>query len=148
MPVASWRLWLLILPLAGCVSLPKDLSSTRPTAHARHRVTLQPLIEPSQTNQTHARDARAGSPVLHAQIEFDGGMPHHVHGLPTRFTSAAYVTNTVRYCRASSTSSAQRAAEQLGTKLFGKKFERAAEIDNDAGVTSRRRLHAAPQLDR
>jgi hypothetical protein len=44
-----------------------------------------------------------------------------------RFSCGAYVTNTVRGVRASSTSSAQRAADAFGEKYFGKGFAQAVE---------------------
>lgn len=51
-------------------------------------VTYESELEPLQINvlhrwTLHLEDA-AGTPVLGAKIEADGGMPEHDHGLPTR----------------------------------------------------------------
>ena len=78
------------LLLAGCMTQPKDLdlALTRPTTHERFVVALRPLVQPVPVNRLHAWEVsvttRAGAPVPNAQIEVDGGMPEHGHGLPTQ----------------------------------------------------------------
>ncbi|MED5621466.1 FixH family protein [Ideonella sp. BN130291] len=81
---------LLIVPLAGCMTPPQELdqSMTRATAQRHYVVAIRPLIEPIAINQMHSWEVKvstpAGTPVQHAQIEVDGGMPQHGHGLPTQ----------------------------------------------------------------
>src|SRR6476620_1008525 len=81
---------LLILPLAGCMTPPVDLdqSMTRATVDRRYVVAIHPLTEPIAINQMHSWEVKvttpSGAPVQHAQIDVDGGMPQHGHGLPTR----------------------------------------------------------------
>jgi hypothetical protein len=54
--------------------------------------------------------------------------------ITVRFSAGAHVTNTVLGVRASSTSSAQRAADAFGEKYFGKGFVKALELrGSDAG---------------
>ncbi len=80
----------LCVHLWGCAAPPPDLdlSSTRPTARGTYVVALRPLAEPVPLNRLHAWEVRvtspAGAPVVHADIEVDGGMPQHGHGLPTQ----------------------------------------------------------------
>ncbi len=75
---------------AGCMSAPKDLdlALTRPSIENKYVVTLQPPAKPAAINQLHAWQVNvstpAGTPVSHARIQVDGGMPQHGHGLPTR----------------------------------------------------------------
>jgi hypothetical protein len=75
---------------AGCMSAPSDLdlSLTRPTADNKFVVTLQPPARPAAINQLHSWQVKlastAGTPIAHARIKVDGGMPQHGHGLPTR----------------------------------------------------------------
>ncbi len=74
----------------GCMSPPKDLdlALTRPSIEGRYVVTLQPPAKPAAINQLHAWQVKlatpAGTPVAHARIQVDGGMPQHGHGLPTK----------------------------------------------------------------
>ena len=74
----------------GCMSPPTnlDVSLTRPTVDNKYVVTLQPPATPAAINQLHSWQVRvaspAGTPVAHARIAVDGGMPQHGHGLPTR----------------------------------------------------------------
>jgi len=76
--------------MAGCMSAPSDLdlSLTRATADSKFVVTLQPPATPAAINQLHSWQVRlatqAGTPIAHARIKVDGGMPQHGHGLPTR----------------------------------------------------------------
>jgi len=75
---------------AGCMSPPKDLdlALTRPTIEGKYVVTLQPPARPAAINQLHSWQVKlatpAGTPVVHARIRVDGGMPQHGHGLPTK----------------------------------------------------------------
>jgi hypothetical protein len=75
---------------AGCMSPPSnlDVSLTRPTLDHTFVVTLQPPATPVAINQLHSWQVRlatpAGTPIAHARIRVDGGMPQHGHGLPTR----------------------------------------------------------------
>lgn len=74
----------------GCMSPPKelDLALTRPSIDRKYLVTLQPPASPAAINQLHAWQVKlstpAGTPVAHARITVDGGMPQHGHGLPTQ----------------------------------------------------------------
>ena len=74
----------------GCMSTPSDLdlSLTRPTVDHKFVVTPQPPAQPAAINQLHSWQVRlsspAGTPIVHARIKVDGGMPQHGHGLPTR----------------------------------------------------------------
>jgi hypothetical protein len=70
-----------------------DASEPRPVAHPHHdaepvRRGDPSVAEPIAINQMHAWEVKvtspAGAPVLRAQIDVDGGMPQHGHGLPTR----------------------------------------------------------------
>jgi hypothetical protein len=65
-----------------------DLSLTRTTMQKKYVVAIHPLADPIAINQMHAWEVKvtspAGDPVLRAQIDVDGGMPQHGHGLPTR----------------------------------------------------------------
>lgn len=78
------------LVLAGCMTPPAtlDLSLTRPTLEQKYVVAIQPRTPTIAINQLHAWEVQVrspdGAPVLHAQIDVDGGMPQHGHGLPTR----------------------------------------------------------------
>ena len=83
-------LTLLAVQLSGCMTPPPDLdlSLTRTTTQKKYVVAIHPLADPIAINQMHAWEVKvmspAGAPVLQAQIEVDGGMPQHGHGLPTR----------------------------------------------------------------
>jgi hypothetical protein len=78
------------LPLAGCMTPPDglDQSMNRLTDERRFQVAVHPLTEAIAINQLHAWEVRlttpSGAPVQHAQIDVDGGMPQHGHGLPTQ----------------------------------------------------------------
>ena len=79
-----------LVATTGCMSPPTnlDVSLTRPTLDNKYVVTLQPPATPVAINQLHSWQVRvassAGTPVVHARIAVDGGMPQHGHGLPTR----------------------------------------------------------------
>ena len=70
---------------AGCMSAPSnlDLSLTRPTVDNKFVVTLQPPAKPAAINQLHSWQVRlaspSGTPIAHARIKVDGGMPQHGH---------------------------------------------------------------------
>lgn len=59
--------------------------------------------------------------------------------------SGAYVTQTVRGHRASSTCSAEEAAKVLGGKLFGEHFIRAELLRSEGHGTSQWRLSASTE---
>jgi len=79
-----------LVAAAGCASAPADLdlSLTRPSVAHKYVVTLQPPATPAAISQLHSWQVRlassAGTPITHAHITVDGGMPQHGHGLPTR----------------------------------------------------------------
>jgi YtkA-like len=74
----------------ACMSPPKelDLALTRTSIDSKYVVTLQPPAQPAAINQLHAWQVTlatpTGTPVAHAHIAVDGGMPQHGHGLPTK----------------------------------------------------------------
>lgn len=89
----SPRITLLVLgslALAGCMKPPAtlDLSLTRPTAQQKYVVAIHPQAESIAINRLHAWEVQVsspeGTPVLHAHIDVEGGMPQHGHGLPTK----------------------------------------------------------------
>lgn len=60
----------------------------RTSAQSRYTASIEPPAQPLKprrmlTLQVSIRDA-AGNPIDGAQIEVDGGMPQHGHGLPTK----------------------------------------------------------------
>jgi len=57
-------------------------------------------------------------------------------------SGSAYTTNTVRGCRASSTSSANMAAERMGEKLFGASLSRVEKAADENQFTTRWTAHA------
>ena len=79
-----------LVAATGCMSAPPnlDLALTRPSVANKYVVTLQPPATPAAINQLHAwrvlLASSAGTPIAHAHITVDGGMPQHGHGLPTR----------------------------------------------------------------
>lgn len=83
---------LLPLMLGACSMFdpPADLDTrlSRPTHQGRYLVTMHPPAQQPAINQLHSWEIEvatpAGAPVTQAQIAFDGGMPQHGHGLPTR----------------------------------------------------------------
>jgi YtkA-like len=75
--------------LAACATpADLDLSLRRPSAQGRYVVQLEPPAAAPAINQIHSWQIRLsapdGTPVRHARIAVDGGMPQHGHGLPTR----------------------------------------------------------------
>ena len=80
----------LAIALAAGATQPSDLdlSLRHPTAQGRYVVQMDPPAAPPAINQIHAWQIKLsspdGTPVRHARIAVDGGMPQHGHGLPTR----------------------------------------------------------------
>ena len=81
---------LALLFTAACAAPPThlDLDLTHATAEKKFIVTLQPPATPAAINQIHSWKIKltsaTGTPIAHAHIAVDGGMPQHGHGLPTR----------------------------------------------------------------
>ena len=75
--------------LAACAT-PKDLdlSLEHASAQGRFVVAMQPPATGPAINQMHAWQVKLvtpdGEPVSRATVAFDGGMPQHGHGFPTR----------------------------------------------------------------
>lgn len=65
-----------------------DISTTRISDEGRYQVSVKPLPSYVKINQLHSWEIElktaAGAPVPHAQISFEGGMPQHHHGYPTK----------------------------------------------------------------
>jgi len=84
----------IVATLAGlvtaCATPPADLdlSLQHPSSHGAFVVRLDPPPTGPAINQMHAWQVRLatpdGAPVSKATIAFDGGMPQHGHGFPTR----------------------------------------------------------------
>lgn len=78
------------LLLAACGTPPTDLDLRlqHPSRQGAFVVRLDPPATGPAINQMHAWQVRLstpdGSPVTRARIDFDGGMPQHGHGFPTR----------------------------------------------------------------
>jgi len=76
--------------LAAACATPTDLdlSLQHASAQGRFVVALQPPASGPAINQMHAWQVKLatpqGEPVSQATITFDGGMPQHGHGFPTR----------------------------------------------------------------
>ena len=74
----------------ACSSLPTDLdlSLRHPSSQGTFVVQMDPPATGTVINQMHAwqvrLSARDGAPVSQARIAFDGGMPQHGHGYPTK----------------------------------------------------------------
>lgn len=64
-----------------------DLALSKPTDKGLYVATAEPGPEPIVVGQIHswtiAVMAPDGTPIEHATISIDGGMPQHGHGLPT-----------------------------------------------------------------
>jgi len=75
--------------LAACAT-PADLDLTlqHPSRDGKFVVQMEPPASGPAINQMHAWQVRVsapdGSPVSRASLAFDGGMPQHGHGFPTR----------------------------------------------------------------
>jgi hypothetical protein len=78
------------LLVAACATPPADLDLKlqRPSEQGRFVVRLDPPADGPAIHQMHAWTVRLqtpdGAPVSQARIAFDGGMPQHGHGFPTR----------------------------------------------------------------
>lgn len=74
----------------ACAAPPPDLDLTlqHPSAAGKFVVRMEPPASGPAVNQMHAWQVRlstpAGTPVSQATIGFEGGMPQHGHGFPTR----------------------------------------------------------------
>ena len=81
---------LALASLAGCMTPPPDLdlSMQHSSQDKKFVVAVQPPETPPAINQIHSWKVKLstpdGTPVSHARISVDGGMPQHGHGLPTR----------------------------------------------------------------
>lgn len=88
--LASITALLALLLAAACAAPPEglDLALTHTTAEKKFVVTLLPPATPAAINQLHSWKIKVtsptGTPIAHARIRVDGGMPQHGHGLPTR----------------------------------------------------------------
>jgi YtkA-like len=82
--------FMLAAALAACATPPPDLdlSLRHPSAQGRYVVQMEPPAAAPAINQIHSWQIKLsspdGTPVRHARIAVDGGMPQHGHGLPTR----------------------------------------------------------------
>jgi hypothetical protein len=76
--------------LASACATPKDLdlSLQHASSQGRFVVAMLPPAAGPAINQMHAWQVKLatpqGEPVSRAEIAFDGGMPQHGHGFPTR----------------------------------------------------------------
>jgi hypothetical protein len=65
-----------------------DLSLSKPTDAGLYVGSLEPDLDPLAVGPIHNWTVEIttadGTPVEHAQITIDGGMPQHGHGLPTK----------------------------------------------------------------
>jgi hypothetical protein len=83
-----------LLPLVSACSHfagpPEDLdySRTRTSERGLYRATIRPQADPVPQGRLHTwtlhLETAAGVPVDTADVQVDGGMPQHGHGLPTR----------------------------------------------------------------
>ncbi|AZP14359.1 Auxin-binding protein [Undibacterium parvum] len=81
----------ILIALNGCAMFTPpsglDLSMTRPSVQGIYTVSMHPLVDAVEINQMHSWEisiaTSKGIPVTGAQINFDGGMPQHLHGFPT-----------------------------------------------------------------
>ena len=79
------------LVLAACGTPPTDLDLTlqHPSKQGKFVVRMEPPASGPAINQMHSWQVRVnnaadGAPVSQAVIAFEGGMPQHGHGFPTR----------------------------------------------------------------
>ncbi len=67
---------------------PADRPQQKPSVDGHFLVTLAPDIVPVPMNRIHSWTVTVstpeGQPVTGARVSFDGGMPDHDHGFPTR----------------------------------------------------------------
>lgn len=89
-PVAVAAALASTLYFTGCATPPADLDLTlqHPSRQGKFVVRMEPPASGPALNQMHAWQLRLsrpdGSPVSQAQVAFEGGMPQHGHGFPTR----------------------------------------------------------------
>ena len=73
--------------LLFCVTLHAEKNMTKPTDKGHFNVTIMSKLEPIAINTMHAWiihiENNNGVDVLEADIQLNGGMPEHDHGLPT-----------------------------------------------------------------
>ncbi|MEO7495783.1 MAG: FixH family protein [Massilia sp.] len=82
----------LLAAAGGCSMLSPpadlDLRLTRTSEHGLYSVSMRPLVDPVDINRLHPWEIRivdaTGAGVDGVRIDFDGGMPQHGHGLPTK----------------------------------------------------------------
>lgn len=78
-----------MLVFTACAT-PSDLDLTlqHPSQQGKFVVSMEPPASGPAVNQMHAWQVRLtapdGTPVSQAKVSFDGGMPQHGHGFPTR----------------------------------------------------------------
>ena len=76
--------------LTSACSTPKNLDLTlqHPSSQGKFMVRMEPPATGPAVNQMHAWQVQLatpeGQPVSRAAISFDGGMPQHGHGFPTK----------------------------------------------------------------
>jgi len=77
-----------VLVACGTPPTDLDLSLRHASAQGRFVVEMQPPAQGPAVGQMHAWTVKLampdGTPVQHAQIAIQGGMPQHGHGLPTQ----------------------------------------------------------------
>lgn len=90
LPVAVAAALASTLYFTACATPPGDLDLTlqHPSAQGKFVVRMEPPATGPAINQMHTWQLRLnapdGTPVSQAQVSFDGGMPQHGHGFPTR----------------------------------------------------------------
>ena len=90
---------LVALSAAGCMhageAATRDYATERLSNAGAFRVSYQPETSPLPVGRLHAWTLHVarpdGTPVADAQIEVDGDMPQHLHGLPTRPRMTRYL---------------------------------------------------------
>jgi hypothetical protein len=77
--------------LAACMQpVPSNLNTatTRKTDQGLFELSYKPALDPIEINEIHTWTLHVatndGQPVIDAQVNVDGGMPQHGHGLPTK----------------------------------------------------------------
>lgn len=89
-PLAAVAALASTLLFAACSTPPTDLDLTlqHPSRQGKFVVRMEPPATGPAINQMHAWQVRLnapdGAPVSQAIIAFDGGMPQHGHGFPTK----------------------------------------------------------------
>jgi hypothetical protein len=80
---AAFFVWRMMAPPPADL----DLSRTKLSQAGLYRVSVTPESEPFDRSRMHnwvvTIDTASGEPVAGAQVDIDGGMPQHGHGLPT-----------------------------------------------------------------